>query len=67
MHGPNTHATRSKIPMPNFVEGAVSMMYFVPYVEFYMDASRDESISYDLSQLPKRSAIANFLPLHNLL
>jgi hypothetical protein len=43
------------------------MMYFVPYVKLYMAASRDRSISYDLSQLPKRSIIASSLPLHNLL
>jgi hypothetical protein len=43
------------------------MMYFVPYVNFYMVASRDESISYDLSQLSKKSAIVSSLPLHNLL
>jgi hypothetical protein len=43
------------------------MMYFVSYVKFYMTASRDESISYDLSQLQKRSVIVSFLPLHNLL
>jgi hypothetical protein len=43
------------------------MMYFVPYVEFYMAASRDESIPYDLSQLPNMFAIVSSLPLHNLL
>jgi hypothetical protein len=43
------------------------MMYFVPYVKFYMTASRDRNILYDLSQLPNRSAIASSLPLHNLL
>jgi hypothetical protein len=34
------------------------MMYFVPYVKLCMTASRDISISYDLSQLSERSAIA---------
>jgi hypothetical protein len=67
MQGPNAHATRSKILTSNFIEGAVSMMYLVPYVEFYMATSRDRSISYDLSQLPNMSAIASSLPLHNLL
>jgi hypothetical protein len=43
------------------------MMYFVPYVKPYMAASRDGNISYDISQLSKRSAIASSLPLHNLL
>jgi hypothetical protein len=43
------------------------MMYFVSYVKFYMTASRDGSISYDLSQLSNMSAIASSLPLHNLL
>jgi hypothetical protein len=43
------------------------MMYFVPYVEFYKAASRDRSISYDLSQLSNMSAIVSSLPLHNLL
>jgi hypothetical protein len=53
MHGPNTHETRLKILTLNFVDGIVSMMYLVSYVKFCMAASRDESISYDLSQLPK--------------
>jgi hypothetical protein len=43
------------------------MMYFVPYVEFYMADSRDGSILYDLSQLPNMSAITSSLSLHNLL
>jgi hypothetical protein len=43
------------------------MMYFVSYVKFYMAASRERSILYDLFQLPKMSAIASSLPLHNLL
>jgi hypothetical protein len=43
------------------------MMYFVPYVELCMTASRDENISYDLSQLLKRFAIDSSLPLYNLL
>jgi hypothetical protein len=43
------------------------MMYFVPYVELCMDASRDGSNSYDLSQLPNRSVIASSIPLYNLL
>jgi hypothetical protein len=36
-------------------------MYFVSYVKLCMTTSRDESISYDLSQLLKRSAIASSL------
>jgi hypothetical protein len=67
MHELNAHEIRSKISTPNFVEGVVSMMYFVSYVKLCMAVNRDESISYDLSQLPKRSAIASSLPLHNLL
>jgi hypothetical protein len=43
------------------------MMYFVSYVKLCMTPSRDVSITYDLFQLPKRSTIASFLPLHNLL
>jgi hypothetical protein len=39
----------------------------MPHVEFCKAASRDGSISYDISQLLKRSAIASSLPLHNLL
>jgi hypothetical protein len=67
MYKQNDHATRSKSLTPNFIEGAVSMMYFVSYVEFYMVASRDGSISYDLSELLKMYVIVSFLPLHNLL
>jgi hypothetical protein len=43
------------------------MMYFVPYVEFYMTTSIEESITYDLFQLPKRSTIVSSLTLYNLL
>jgi hypothetical protein len=57
----------NQILIPSFVEGDVSMMHFVSYVELYMTASRDWSISYDLFQLLKESAIASSLPLHNLL
>jgi hypothetical protein len=61
MHEPNVHATRSKILTPNFVEDAVYMMYFMPCVKFCTAASRDGSISYDFSQLLKRSAIGTKL------
>jgi hypothetical protein len=67
MHGLNAHATKLKNLTPNFVEGVVSMMYLMSYVEFCMTVSRDGSISYDLSQLLKRTVIASFFPLHNLL
>jgi hypothetical protein len=67
MHGPNVHAIQLKISTSNFVEGVVSMINFMPRVEFCKATSRDGSISYDNSQLPKRSAIASSLPLHNLL
>jgi hypothetical protein len=64
----NGEQPRLLIPaIQNFVEGTVSMMYFVPYTEFCMVVSRDESISYDLSQLPNMSAIVSYFPLHNLL
>jgi hypothetical protein len=43
------------------------MMYLVLIVKFYMIVSRNESISYDIFQLPKEPTIISFLPLHILL
>jgi hypothetical protein len=67
MHRPGAHATRSKILTPNFIEGVISIMYLVSYMKFYMAASRDGNIPYDLSQLPKMSIIVSYIPPHNLL
>jgi hypothetical protein len=67
MHRPNAHATRLKISTPNFVEGVVSMMYLVPYVEFCMllaemKASRMTSLNYQ-----KKSVIVSSFSFLNLL
>jgi hypothetical protein len=44
MHLSNVHTTRLKILTLYFIEGDISMKYFVSMVEFYMNASRTKAI-----------------------
>jgi hypothetical protein len=67
MYESNDHATQLKISTLNFIDGTITMRYLMPFVKFYMIASRDESISYNLSQLSKKYVIVSSLPLNNLL